>query len=195
MIRKGTKLKLRNGGRKLSKGNNPGTMTETKFVQWYEDEIKRDFDLTTHQFKLILTTFFRHFKQALVSTGYRYKLPSRFGAMTIAKQKTSGKSKKVINWKETKAQGRHVYYKNRHSSDFFAKLVWDKNHHYCGIGNKPLFKFKTVRPMKKLISEEILNNNRIEDYYEISHVRYKEWITDPDMKNGKAYNLLYKNRN
>jgi len=131
--------------------------------------IKISFD----DWKNIVYSFNESFKNYILETGERAKLPSGFGEFSINKKKrrkVKGLNDEFINlpvdWKRTKEKGKVIYNFNYHTEGYFFGWVWFKN--TTRIKNIDLFYFKPTRNTSRLLSHYIKTNEKYQ------HI-YREW--------------------
>src|SRR6266496_254355 len=127
-------------------------------------------------FQNIIYTFNYGFRDHLLETGEKAKLPWGFGEFTICKRRRKttrinkeGKelSNRPINWKKTKELGKHIYYLNFHTSGYSFKWKWFAN-------NSRRFKYAEIWVFKpSRFSSRLINHYLQEE--ENSQYKYLEW--------------------
>jgi len=131
--------------------------------------IKISFD----EWKNIVYSFNESFKNYILETGEKAKLPSGFGEFSINKKKrrkVKGLNDEFVNlpvdWKRTKEKGKIIYNFNYHTEGYFFGWVWFKN--TTRIKNIDLFYFKPTRNTSRLLSHYIKTDEKYQ------HI-YREW--------------------
>ena len=141
-----------------------------RFCQEY-----KNIKLSYTEWSEIIYQFNEEFRNYILETGDKEKLPFGIGPFSIAKKKRvlkkldrNGKERinLPIDWKKTKEKGRVIYNFNHHTEGFFFGWVWFKKE------SKLLFKsfwsFKPSRVSSRMIKHYIDTNA------EAQHI-YKEW--------------------
>jgi len=132
--------------------------------------IKISFD----EWKNIVYSFNESFKNYILETGERAKLPSGFGEFSINKKKRrkikGSEGKEFINlpvdWKKTKEKGKIIYNFNYHTEGYFFGWTWFKE--TARLKNSDLWYFKPSRITSRLLSHYL----KTDDKYQ--HI-YREW--------------------
>jgi nucleoid DNA-binding protein len=131
--------------------------------------IKISFD----EWKNIVYSFNESFKNYILETGEKAKLPFGFGEFSINKKKrrkVKGLNDEFVNlpvdWKRTKEKGKVIYNFNYHTEGYFFGWVWFKN--TTRIKNVDLFYFKPTRNTSRLLSHYIKTDEKYQ------HI-YREW--------------------
>ena len=142
----------------------------------YNDFCKKhpSIGLSVDEWRNIIYSFNESFRDYILETGDRAKLPFGFGEFSIAKKKR--KKYKVVNgverinlpidWKKTREKGKVIYNFNFHTEGYFFGWVWFKNS--SRIKNHDLWYFKATRVASRLLSHYI---NIGKEY----QLLYKEW--------------------
>ena len=130
--------------------------------------------LTFDEWRIIVYSFTESFKNYILETGEKAKLPYGFGEFAINKKKR--KKMKVINgeefinlpvdWQKTKEKGKLIYNFNYHTEGYFFGWMWFKE--TARFKNIDLWYFKPSRTTSRLLSHYIKINT---DYQHL----YKEW--------------------
>jgi len=132
--------------------------------------------LTFDQWKNILYSYNNLFREYILETGEKAKLPLGFGEFSITKKKrrkikTSKDKKEFINlpidWKKTKAKGKIIYNFNYHTEGYFFGWLWFKKS--ARFRQAEFWYFKPSRTTSRLITHYI----NIDEKYQ--HL-YQEWI-------------------
>jgi nucleoid DNA-binding protein len=145
--------------------------------QSYEDfcKLHSSIKLTIDAWKEIIYTFNESFRDYILETGEKAKLPYGFGDIAISKRKR--KRTKIIHgeefinlpidWKKTREKGKTIYNFNYHTDGYFFGWVWFKK--TSRIKNSTLWYFKPTRASSRLLAHYINVNST---YQQI----YKEWF-------------------
>lgn len=132
--------------------------------------IKVSFD----EWKNIIYTFNESFKNYILETGERAKLPFGFGEFSINKKKRR-KMKGVdgkefinlpVDWQRTKEKGKIIYNFNYHTEGYFFGWVWFKE--TARLRNTELWYFKPTRTTSRILSHYIKTDSKYQ------HI-YREW--------------------
>jgi nucleoid DNA-binding protein len=132
--------------------------------------------LSFDEWRNIIYTFNEAFKQYILETGEKIKLPFGFGEFSIKKKKRRRVSvvdgKEYINlpidWQKTKEKGKVIYNFNYHTEGFFFGWHWFKQN--ARFKHSDLWYFKASRTTSRLLSHYI----KADDKYQ--HI-YREWKT------------------
>lgn len=130
--------------------------------------------LTFDEWRNIVYGYNDAFKEYILETGERAKLPYGFGEFSINKKKrrkvkgVDGKEfiNLPIDWKKTKEKGKRIYNFNFHTEGYFFGWVWFKD--TARFKHSKLWYFKPSRTTSRLLSHYI----KTEDRYQ--HI-YHEW--------------------
>jgi nucleoid DNA-binding protein len=129
--------------------------------------------LTYDEWRNIIYSFNDAFKNYILETGEKAKLPFGFGEFSINKKKRrkkKGLNDEFVNlpvdWKKTKEKGKIIYNFNYHTEGFFFGWVWFKDK--ARLKNTDLWYFKPSRTTSRLLSHYI---NTDEKYQHL----YREW--------------------
>ena len=132
--------------------------------------------LSFDEWRNVIYTFNEAFKQYILETGEKIKLPFGFGEFSIKKKKRR-KMKGVdgkefinlpIDWQKTREKGKVIYNFNYHTEGFFFGWHWFKQN--ARFKHSDLWYFKPSRTTSRLLSHYI----KADDKYQ--HI-YREWIT------------------
>jgi len=134
--------------------------------------IKLSFD----EWKNIVYSYNEAFKEYILETGEKARLPHGFGEFSINKKKrrkikgVDGKEfvNLSIDWKKTKEKGKVIYNFNYHTEGFFFGWIWFKE--TTRLKNSKLWYFKPCRNTSRLLSHYL---NADEKYQHI----YNQWKT------------------
>jgi nucleoid DNA-binding protein len=129
--------------------------------------IKISFD----EWKNIVYSFNDSFKNYILETGERAKLPAGFGEFSINKKKRR-KMKGVdgkefvnlpIDWQKTKEKGKVIYNFNYHTEGYFFGWVWFKE--TARLKQSDLWYFKPTRVTSRLLSHYLKTNDKYQHIY------------------------------
>jgi nucleoid DNA-binding protein len=128
--------------------------------------IKISFD----EWKNIVYSFNDSFKNYILETGERAKLPFGFGEFSINKKKRRKKKglndefvNLPIDWKKTKEKGKVIYNFNYHTEGYFFGWMWFK--HTARLKHIDLWYFKPSRTTSRLLSHYIKTNEKYQHIY------------------------------
>lgn len=131
--------------------------------------------LTFNEWKNILYTFNDSFRNYMLETGDKARLPSGFGEFCVNKKKR--KKKKIlpdgrefinlpVDWKKTKEKGKIIYNMNFHTEGYFFGWIWFKN--TARFKNVDLWYFKACRTTSRILSHYLKTDEKYQH-------KYKEW--------------------
>jgi nucleoid DNA-binding protein len=139
----------------------------------YKDFCKKHptIKLTFDQWRNIVYSFNEGFKEYILETGERAKLPHGFGEFSITKKKrkkikSNGEKEFVnlpIDWKKTKEKGKIIYNFNFHTEGYFFGWVWFKN--TSRFRHSMLWYFKPCRNTSRLLSHYLKTNDNYQHVY------------------------------
>lgn len=132
--------------------------------------------LTYLQWKQIIYTYNYAFRDYILETGERVKLPWGLGSFTISKRKTKrsvifkGEEKMIlpINWPKSIELGKRVYILNTHTDGYRYKWTWFPND--ARIYQAFIWVFKPSRITSRKLAEYLKKPSS--PYPQI----YKQWI-------------------
>ena len=128
--------------------------------------------LTYDEWRNILYTFNECFKEYILETGEKAKLPFGFGEFSINKKKrrklkNSADGKEFVNlpidWQKTREKGKIIYNFNYHTEGYFFGWMWFKN--TARFKNSDLWYFKPSRLTSRLLSHYIKTNDKYQNIY------------------------------
>lgn len=130
--------------------------------------------LTYDEWRNILYTYNESFKEYILETGDKAKLPYGFGEFSINKKKRrklkSADGKEFVNlpidWQKTKEKGKVIYNFNYHTEGYFFGWMWFKS--TARFKNSDLWYFKPSRLTSRLLSHYLKTNDKYQ------HI-YREW--------------------
>ena len=132
--------------------------------------VKLSFD----EWRNIIYSYNDAFKEYILETGEKAKLPFGFGEFSINKKKRR-KMKGVdgkefvnlpIDWQKTKEKGKRIYNFNFHTEGYFFGWMWFKD--AARLKHTELWYFKPSRTTSRMLSHYLKTNERYQ------HV-YREW--------------------
>lgn len=127
--------------------------------------------ITFDQWKNIIYLYNDYFKNYILETGEKARLPFGFGEFSINKKKRrklkTVDGKEVVNlpidWKKTKEKGKRIYNFNYHTEGFFFGWMWFKES--TRIRNIDLWYFKPSRVTSRLLSHYINTDSKYQNIY------------------------------
>jgi nucleoid DNA-binding protein len=130
--------------------------------------------ITFDEWRNIIYSFSDAFKNYILESGDKAKLPYGFGEFSINKKKRKRykmvDGKEVINlpidWQKSKEKGKRIYNFNYHTEGYFFGWMWFKES--TKFRNVDLWYFKPSRNTSRLLSHYI----KTDDKYQ--HI-YNEW--------------------
>jgi len=129
--------------------------------------IKLSFD----EWRAIIYSFTDAFKEYLLETGERARLPFGFGEFAINKKKRKKIKKNngrefinlPVDWKKTKEKGKIIYNFNYHTEGYFFGWMWFKDS--ARLKNTDLWYFKPSRTTSRMLSHYLKTNDRYQHIY------------------------------
>ena len=129
--------------------------------------------LTFDEWRNIIYSFNDSFKNYILETGEKARLPFGFGEFSINKKKRrkrTGVNDEFINlpidWQKTREKGKRIYNFNFHTEGFFFGWMWFKDS--ARLKHTELWYFKPSRVTSRLLSHYI----RADEKYQFM---YNEW--------------------
>jgi nucleoid DNA-binding protein len=128
--------------------------------------------LTYDEWRNILYTYNECFKEYILETGEKVKLPFGFGEFSINKKKRRKLKNNIdgkefvnlpIDWQKTKEKGKVIYNFNYHTEGFFFGWMWFKQ--TARFKNSDLWYFKPSRLTSRLLSHYLKTNNKYQYIY------------------------------
>jgi len=129
--------------------------------------------LTYDEWRNILYTYNESFKEYILETGERVKLPFGFGEFSINKKKRRRLKNNVdgkefvnlpIDWQKTKEKGKVIYNFNYHTEGYFFGWMWFKQ--TSRFKNSDLWYFKPSRLTSRLLSHYLKTNDKYQNIYQ-----------------------------
>ena len=130
--------------------------------------------LTFDEWRNIIYSFNEAFKNYILETGEKAKLPLGFGEFSINKKKRK-KFKTVdgvdvinlpIDWQKSKEKGKRIYNFNYHTEGYFFGWMWFRE--TARLKHTNLWYFKPTRTTSRLLSHYIKTDEKYQ------HI-YREW--------------------
>jgi nucleoid DNA-binding protein len=126
------------------------------------------------EWRNIIYSFNEYFKNYILETGDKAKLPFGFGEFSINKKKrkrfkTIDGVEKInlpIDWQKTKEKGKVIYNFNYHTEGYFFGWVWFRE--TARLRHTDLWYFKPTRTTSRLLSHYL----KTDDKYQYT---YHEW--------------------
>ena len=126
--------------------------------------------LTFDEWRNIIYAYNDSFKNYILETGERAKLPFGFGEFSINKKKRRKKTglndefvNLPIDWQKTKEKGKVIYNFNFHTEGYFFGWIWFKE--TTRLSNSYLWYFKPSRTTSRLLSHYIKTDNKYQHLY------------------------------
>lgn len=126
--------------------------------------------LTYDEWRNIIYSFNDAFKNYILETGEKAKLPFGFGEFSINKKKRrkkKGLNDEFINlpvdWKKTKEKGKIIYNFNYHTEGFFFGWMWFKES--ARLKHTELWYFKPSRTTSRLLSHYLKTDDKYQHIY------------------------------
>lgn len=132
-------------------------------------------DITYDKWKIIIYGFNESFREYILETGDKAKLPFGLGEFSINKKKRKNlkidkEGREFVNlpvdWKKTKEKGKIIYNFNYNTEGYFFGWVWFRD--TARFKNANLWYFKACRNTSRLLAHYI----KSDDNYQ--HI-YREW--------------------
>jgi hypothetical protein len=129
-------------------------------------------ELSFDEWRTIIYEFSELFKEYILETGEKAKLPFGFGEFSIIKKKrrkvkVNPEGKEYINlpvdWQKTKEKGKIIYNFNYHTEGFFFGWYWFKQ--TTRFRHSTLWFFKPSRTTSRLINHYIKADNKYQHIY------------------------------
>lgn len=127
--------------------------------------------LTFEEWRNIIYSYTDAFKDYILETGERAKLPFGFGEFSINKKKRR-KMKGIdgkefvnlpIDWKKTREKGKRIYNFNFHTEGYFFGWVWFKD--TARLRQTDLWYFKPSRITSRMLSHYLKTDSKYQNIY------------------------------
>lgn len=127
--------------------------------------------LSFNEWRNIIHIYIESYKEYILETGEKAKLPYGFGEFSINKKKrrkikgVDGKEfiNLPVDWKKTKEKGKIIYNFNYHTEGYFFGWMWFKDSARFKFAD--LWYFKTSRLTARLLSHYIKVNDKYQHIY------------------------------
>lgn len=126
--------------------------------------------LTYEQWRIIIYSFNEAFREYILETGEKIKLPYGFGEISINKKKRKrlkGPNNEFINlpidWKKTKEKGKVIYNFNYDTEGYFFGWHWFKKS--ARFKQTDLWRFKPMRTTSRLLAHYIKIDKKYQQLY------------------------------
>ena len=127
--------------------------------------------ITFNEWKNIVYQYNEYFKNYILETGEKARLPFGFGEFSVNKKKRKKfkniKGEEYINlpvdWQRSKVKGKRIYNFNYHTEGYFFGWMWFKES--ARIKNVDLWYFKPSRTTSRLLSHYIQTDNKYQNIY------------------------------
>ena len=127
--------------------------------------------MTFDEWRNIIYQYNEHFKNYILETGEKARLPFGFGEFSINKKKRKKlktvDGKEMVNlpvdWKRSKEKGKIIYNFNYHTEGFFFGWMWFKES--ARLRNINLWYFKPSRTTSRLLSHYIKTDEKYQHLY------------------------------
>lgn len=131
--------------------------------------------LTFNEWAEIIYSFNEEFRNHILETGEKERLPLGLGAFSINKKKRKVKKmtptgKEVMNlpvdWKKTHEKGKIIYNFNYHTEGYFFGWMWFKKE--ARAKNSVLWRFKPSRVTSRMLAHYIFSDDKYQH-------KYRQW--------------------
>lgn len=135
-------------------------------------EKHKDIELTFTEWKNIIYIFNESFRNYILETGEKVRMPFGFGDFSINKKKRRRKKigvngQEIINlpidWQETKKRGKVIYNFNYHTDGYFFGWMWFKK--TALFKQSKLWYFKPSRVSSRMVNHYISTDNKYQHIY------------------------------
>jgi hypothetical protein len=148
-------------------------------IQCHEDFCKKypDIKLTAKQYGEIIRTYNIMFRDYILETGEKAKMPQGIGQFSINKKKTrkygmNDKGERVIrlpvDWVKTRKAGKYIYNFNYHTEGYKFRWIWFEHSAY--FLKSDIWVFRPSRGTSRAIADKLLRDTS-KNYADIYH----EW--------------------
>jgi hypothetical protein len=141
----------------------------------YKDFCKKNpsIQISFEDWRNIIYSFSEYFKNYILETGEKARLPLGFGEFSINKRKR--KKTRImdgvevvnlpIDWQKSKEKGKRIYNFNYHTEGYFFGWVWFKE--TTRIKLVDLWYFKPARTTSRLLSHYIKTDDKYQHIYQM----------------------------
>ena len=127
--------------------------------------------ITFNEWRNIVYQYNEYFKNYILETGEKARLPFGFGEFSVNKKKRKKfkniKGEEYINlpvdWQKSKEKGKRIYNFNYHTEGYFFGWIWFKES--ARIKNVDLWYFKPSRITSRLLSHYIKTDDKYQHIY------------------------------
>lgn len=128
-------------------------------------------DMSYDEWRDIIYTFNDKFREYILETGEKIKMPFGFGEFSINKKKRKRTITKdgeeyinlPVDWQKTRANGKIIYNLNHHTEGYFFGWTWFKK--TATMKNSGLWYFKASRTTSRLLSHYIKVDKKYQNIY------------------------------
>lgn len=128
--------------------------------------------ISYEEWKKIIYTFNEDFKEYILQTGEKARLPNGFGEFSITKKIRKKivviEGKEYINlpidWQKTKEKGKKIYNFNYHTEGYFFGWMWFKD--TARVKHLELWYFKANRATSRLLAHYIKSDPKYQHIYQ-----------------------------
>ena len=139
----------------------------------YKDFCKKNpsIQISFEDWRSVIYSFNEYFKNYILETGEKARLPIGFGEFSINKRKRK-KTRIVdgvevinlpIDWQKSKEKGKRIYNFNYHTEGYFFGWIWFKE--TTRIKLVDLWYFKPARTTSRLLSHYIKTDDKYQHIY------------------------------
>lgn len=140
----------------------------------YKDFKKKhpEIKLSQQEWTEIIYQFNESFRNYILETGSKEKLPWGFGSFSITKKlravtKTTPSGKTYTNlpidWKKTMEKGKRIYNFNYDTDGYFFGWIWFRNDSRLKL--QQIWRFKPSRVSSRMLAHYIKSNKKQQDLY------------------------------
>lgn len=146
------------------------TASKENYIDFCKKHI--DIQLTYDEWRNIIYSFNEAFREYILETGEKIKLPFGFGEFTINKKKrkrvvVTPEGKEHINlpidWQKTKQKGKVIYNFNYHTEGYFFGWMWYKGK--ATYKHSDMWYFKPSRTTSRLLNHYITADEKYQFMY------------------------------
>lgn len=129
-----------------------------------------DIKLTFEQWSLIIYTYNHLFRDYILETGDRVKLPWGLGSFTVSKKKSKKfkvyEGKEWVNlpvdWQKSRKEGKYIYNFNSHTDGYRFRWLWGNRD--ARFAHADIWSFKPSRTASRKIAEYLHKPGQAEFY-------------------------------
>jgi hypothetical protein len=136
-----------------------------------------EISISYNEWKNVIYGYIELFKEHILTTGEKLKLPRGIGEFTINKKirkKKTGVNNEFINlpidWQKTKEKGKRIYNFNYHTEGYYFGWIWFRS--TARFTKSDIWYFKACRNTSRLLAHYIKNDALAQHNY-IEHINYK----------------------